>query len=440
MSVAGTGGRRPKSPPGNRADAPRRTVAFLPAGDRFEDFHDKIGVSLRSFLNELTGGWFFNYVEALLLAGVEPVICFASAKVAAPSRFVHAPTGAPVWILPTPRTHRLIRRVRERFRPRSMALTALEAYTATPLRALARVLRGEGCQAILCQEYESERFDVLVLLGALVRLPVFATYQGVDRTATPVELPLRRLTVRRAAGLVIAAATEAHRARSTYGLPAVSIASIPNPVDVTSYVPLDRDQARASVGIAADARVAEWHGHMQVERKGLDVLVDAWDRVCAERPGERLLLLLVGSGRNTAPLRTRVASNPRVRWIDRYVLDRAELSRYLGAADVYVLSSRHEGFAVAPLEAMAAARPVVATAVSGVADLFPDPEATGAIVVPPEDAAALAAAIGALLDDPERARELGARGRRRAEDIYAIERVGPTLRAFLFGERPDGSD
>jgi hypothetical protein len=99
-------------------NARRRTVAFIAAGDRFEDFHDKIGVSLESFLSELTGGWFFNYVAALRVAGVHAVLCFASARVGAPVRYMHAPTGATVWVLPSPRTHTLARRVRERFRTR----------------------------------------------------------------------------------------------------------------------------------------------------------------------------------------------------------------------------------------------------------------------------------------------------------------------------------
>jgi glycosyltransferase involved in cell wall biosynthesis len=437
MSFPGSGRARSSSPD-DRPGAARRTIAFLAAGDRFEDFHDKIGVSLESFLSELTGGWFFNYVDALRLAGVDAVLCFASARVAAASRYVHAPTGATVWILPSPRTHRLARRLRERLRPHSSALRAAEAYTATPLRALARVLRRERCEAILCQEYESERFDVLVLLGALMRIRVVATYQGADRTATPIERPIRWLSVRRAGGLVIAAATEAERVRRMYGVPPGTIASIPNPIDVASYTPLDRAVARADLGIAAEARVVEWHGHVQVERKGLDVLVDAWDRICAQRPDDDVLLLLVGSGRNTASLRARIGSNARVRWIDRYVLDRSELWRYLAAADVYVLPSRHEGFAVAPLEAMAAARPVVATDVSGVADLFPDPPATGAVVVPPENVTALAEAIVRLLDEPGHARELGVRGRRRAEEVYALEQVGPSLRAFVLAEAPSG--
>jgi glycosyltransferase involved in cell wall biosynthesis len=130
-----------------------------------------------------------------------------------------------------------------------------------------------------------------------------------------------------------------------------------------------------------------------------------------------------------------VEGNPRVRWVDRYVHDQNELWAYLCAADVYALPSRHEGFAVAPLEAMACGLPVVAADASGVADLLPGGEADGGLIVPREDPAALAASLLRVLDDEGLARELGARARRRAEQEYSLEVVGSHLRDFIFPDR-----
>jgi glycosyltransferase involved in cell wall biosynthesis len=117
------------------------------------------------------------------------------------------------------------------------------------------------------------------------------------------------------------------------------------------------------------------------------------------------------------------------------VHDRSELWAYLCAADFYALPSRHEGFAVAPLEAMACGLPVVAADVSGVADLFPGGEADGGLIVPREDPGSLAAALLRLLDDDGLARKLGARARRRAEREYSLEVVGSHLRGFIFPDR-----
>jgi len=250
-----------------------------------------------------------------------------------------------------------------------------------------------------------------------------------------VERPIRRSSVRHCDGLIIAARSEIHRVRTTYGVLPEKVAQIANPVDVACWRPIERSVARARFQIPQDARVVAWHGHLQVWTKGLDVLLDAWDLVCAEHPDRNLLLLMVGNGRNTADFRQRVEGDPRVRWVDRYVHDQSELWAYLCTADVYALPSRHEGFAVAPLEAMACGLPVVAADASGVADLLPGGEADGGFIVPREDPAALAAALLRVLDDEGLARELGTRARRRAEEEYSLEVVGGRLRRFIFPDQ-----
>ncbi len=79
-----------------------------------------------------------------------------------------------------------------------------------------------------------------------------------------------------------------------------------------------------------------------------------------------------------------------------------------GAADVVVIPSESEGLPLAALEALAGGRPIVATAVRGLRDLLNDGRT--ALLVPPGDAEALAAAVRRVLDDPELARSLGEAG------------------------------
>jgi glycosyltransferase involved in cell wall biosynthesis len=199
-----------------------------------------------------------------------------------------------------------------------------------------------------------------VLLGGLLSIPVFASYQGGNETRTALERPFRRAAIRRSAGLIIPSREEIARVRRTYGVPTSKIGVIPNPVETVSRTAAEREATRAALGIGPATRVVAWHGRVQIHTKGLDVLLDAWARLCAERPHGDLLLLLVGTGRNADALRARLASSQRVRWIDRYVFSRAELWSYLTAADAYAIPSRREGFAVAVLEAMACGLPVVA--------------------------------------------------------------------------------
>jgi glycosyltransferase involved in cell wall biosynthesis len=86
-----------------------------------------------------------------------------------------------------------------------------------------------------------------------------------------------------------------------------------------------------------------------------------------------------------------------------------------------VLTSANEGTPVTLIEALAAGRPVVATRVGGVADVVDDGE-TGHLVRK-GDTHALAERLALIAADPERAAAMGAEGRRRALERYAVERL-----------------
>lgn len=415
------------------------TIALLVAGDRFEDFFDTIGISFETFCNELTGLWMFNYTDALRLAGVQTVFFFFSARVSKTLRLTHAATGAKVYILPVPIIHRVARKLSRYALFSKLQTTA--AYLATPLGLFARELRREGCTAILCQEYEDTRFDVCVLLGKLMGLPVFATFQGGGDHRSRLEATLRPLTLRTCAGLIIASQTERERLCACNEVPATKLARIFNPMDAKNWYGIDRKEARTVLGIPHNARVVVNHGRIEINLKGLDVLLEAWEQICGERPGMDLRLLLVGTGSDADELRRRITTMQLrgVMWVNEFVRDRTAIRRYLSAADVYTLPSRYEGFPVAPIEAMACGLPVVAAEAPGVRDILEDGEASGGIVIPCGDAKALGLALGRLLDDEAWGRELGKRARQRAEECFSLEAIGKQLRDFLLSQKVPSS-
>ena len=359
---------------------------------------------------------------------------FVSARVNQVWRFRHEPTGAQVCIVPSAPLHRAFRYCARLTRLHKRGwVKSLDSYLVLPLWRLAAELKRDEVRAIVFQDYENPSFDVCVLLGRLIGVPVFASFQGGRRHRSRIERWLRPRSVRACAGLIIGSQSEMQRVQNRYQVPPQKLTQLFNPIDVMAWRPINRREARLAVGLPLDARIVVSHGRIDIAHKGLDRLLEAWRQVCHQRPDANLRLLLVGSGPDASQLRWQIEdlqlSN--VMWIDQYLRDRSLLWRYLSGADVYVLASRYEGFPVAPIEAMACELPVVATEVSGILDIFPHGEASGGLVVPRNNAIALAEALGRVLDHEAWGRELGRRGRRRVEHCFSLESVGQQMKDLL---------
>jgi hypothetical protein len=168
-------------------------VALLPWGHTIEDFLDALGVSFESFCSEMTGGWLFGYATALKMAGVRTSIFCISSRSLRVSQSIHKPTSGEIFLIPPSALYRSLRTpfadpyawetaamfAGTKTHPRLWRLLRdILPYTATPLYALLRELKRRRVNALLCQEYEYARFDIVVLLGRLLGVPTFATFQG----------------------------------------------------------------------------------------------------------------------------------------------------------------------------------------------------------------------------------------------------------------------
>ncbi|MET8897167.1 glycosyltransferase family 4 protein [Streptomyces albogriseolus] len=189
---------------------------------------------------------------------------------------------------------------------------------------------------------------------------------------------------------------------------------VPNGIDPERFRPADAALVRAQLApleeVGADAPLVVCVGRL-CRQKGQDVLLRAWDAVRRRVPGARLVL--VGDGPDGERLR---AAAPRSVVFAGAVADAAP---WYQAADLVVLPSRWEGMALAPLEAMACARPVVVTDVDGARESLP-PSLAGRCLVPPEDPRALARTMAALLLDPPLRASLGDRARRHVLSLHDV--------------------
>jgi len=155
-------------------------------------------------------------------------------------------------------------------------------------------------------------------------------------------------------------------------------------------------------------------------KKGLSVLLKAM-AVLKDGGNDRgCQLLLVGEGpaRESLELLTRQLG---LSSCTVFAGRRRDIPRILPLLDLFVLPSLYEGFGIAILEAMAAGKPVVATTVGGIPEFVVHGE-TG-LLVEPGNATALAGAMGSLLQDTERAKGMGLRGRARVLDGFQMSTV-----------------
>lgn len=207
-------------------------------------------------------------------------------------------------------------------------------------------------------------------------------------------------------------------------------------IDLEPRVRHDDDPAeiRRRLGIDPNRFVVGWFGRMTAVKRTEDLL----DALSALRErGVDALLLLVGDGSD----RARLEELAHGRGLAKSVLFlgyQEDVGRWYAACDAVVLTSANEGTPVTLIEALAAGRPVVATNVGGVADVVED--GVSGLLVRPRDTHAIAERLALLAADPARRAMMGADGRRRVLERYAVSRLVDDVDALYRSLLANASD
>lgn len=290
------------------------------------------------------------------------------------------------------------------------------------LASLARLLRDVRPDALLLTK--KREYWMGGLTARFVVRPLVALRLGTDRPL-PNDLKRRLVFGRFADVVIVNSETIRETITEVPWLPAERVAVLHNGVDLS--------EPRRDVGEAFLARLGAPPGSPVVagvgrlaSLKGFGVLMEAFVTVREAFPGARLVILGEGGQRaRLEAVRARLG-------LDESVLmpgHANDVRDILSRVDAYALSSRIEGMANTLLEAMSVGAPIVATDVSGTTEAVRP--GTDALVVPPDDPAALAAALKKLLGDRELAARLGESARARAMERFGVDRMVTGLEGIL---------
>ncbi len=244
---------------------------------------------------------------------------------------------------------------------------------------------------------------------------------------------ISRFAVRRA-DAIIAVSSWTGRPIHVAGVPRERIIPVLNGIDVSAWDPsaVDGDAVRREFGVEPGDTLVVIVAQL-VEWKRQALLIEAFRRVAEERPRTRLLVVgkelapqRAGPVSYTEQLRRLVAESG----LERQVTltgRRSDVREILAAADIFTLPSVGDPCALAHIEAMAMAKPIVTVDSGGAPELVEHGKA--GLVGPVDDVQALAGNLIALVDDPVRRRELGEYGRLRVLEYLNAQRMADEVEA-----------
>jgi glycosyltransferase involved in cell wall biosynthesis len=211
------------------------------------------------------------------------------------------------------------------------------------------------------------------------------------------------------------------------GIPARRVVKIYNGIELSQYHPdAEHGNLRKEWSIPQDVSLIGVIGRM-VWQKGFEYLIQAIPDIVRDVPDAKFLF--VGDG----PLKKELedlAENLKIKERVIFTGFRSDIKEILASVNILVIPSLLEGFPMITLEAMAMAKPIIATNIDGITEQITD--GVNGNLVPPKDSSALAKAVMRVLNDKKLARTMGLSARKKVEQEFSVEKmVAETEKVYL---------
>ncbi len=299
------------------------------------------------------------------------------------------------------------------------------------LAGLARLVRRRRIDVIQSHLLGANLYCSIV--GRMLGVPVFSTFHGTGDVRSDDRFAAAKLRLIGAGSRRLIFVSDALRRilMSRVAIPPGRTAVVHNGIDTDLFAPRRSDVLRRELAAGPDAVIVGAVGNIRPE-KGYDTLLRV-AHACADDP--RLVFVVIGKdprGEQGAleALQRGLGSPGRVRFLGF----REDIPELLNGLDVYLSTSRSEGFSLTTVQAMACAVPVVVTRSGGPEEIV-TPGADG-LLCAVDDVPALAACVRDLAADPRRRAELGAAGRRTAVTRFSVRRMVEAYTALYDSAAP----
>lgn len=287
----------------------------------------------------------------------------------------------------------------------------------TVLPKVASLLKMARAQIVHTHMIHGDLYGTLA--ARLVGIPIVQSRHNDDRFRRVWILRgLMNLLSSQARAVVAISESLAAFTRDVEGVPASKITRIYYGIDPAELI--SRAKAgtlRAELGLDTRTPLVAAVGRLTAQ-KGFQFLIEAFARVLKSQPDARLVI--AGDGELRSALEAQ-ADALGISQAIRFLGWRNDVPSLMADMDVLAVPSLWEGFGLVTLEAMASSKPIIAGRVSALPEIVVHGE-TG-LLVPPGDSAALADALTLLLNDADRARKMGERGRARLDKEFTVDRM-----------------
>lgn len=279
---------------------------------------------------------------------------------------------------------------------------------------LADLVRRERIDVLHCHGYGSTNFGRIA--GRLTKRPVIVHEHMIDGAMPGYQRIADRMLSASTDRAIAVSAAVADFLEKDRAVRRDRITVVPNGIPDDSFLPHPETipLLRAELDIPDGHTVVGTVGRLHPV-KGHDTFLRAAAEVVASRPNTSFVI--VGDGSELFPLED-LATELGIRDRVRFAGYRTDVAALIAMFDVLVVASLSEGFALTAAEAMAQAKPVVATRVGGIPEVVAD-GVTGRLV-PPSDPSSMGKAILEVLANPQRAAAMGEQGLRLCRERFSI--------------------